>query len=70
MVRSELMGFVKKTESGKALRVSISVDAFNKAEKHRTTDGTEFVAMIINLERIYQVIQGENQVTNISQITD
>lgn len=69
-MKSELMGFVRRTESGKALKLSISVDAFNKAERNVTRDGTEFVHMVVNLQRIYQLLEGEKEVTNISQIIE
>ncbi len=69
MIKSELMGFVRRTKSGKALRLSISTEAFKKAERYTTQDGTEFVPMIINLSRIYQLLEGEKEVTNVSQIT-
>jgi hypothetical protein len=70
MVKTELMGFVRRTKSGKGLRLSISADAFSKAERYTTQDGTEFVPMFINLSRIYQLIEGEKEVTNVTQITN
>ena len=43
-------------------------DAFGKAERYQTQDGQEYVAMIIRLETIYQLIEGQKDVTNITQI--
>jgi hypothetical protein len=69
-MKTELLGFVRKTKDGKALRIAISVEAFNKAERYISRDGTEFVPMIISLSRLYQLLEGEKEVTNVSQIKD
>jgi len=68
MVKSELMGFVRRSNNGKALKISINADAFNKAERYQTQDGQEYVAMVIRLDTIYQLIEGQKDVTNITQI--
>ena len=69
MTKTELMGFVRRTKSGKGLRISISADAFNKAERYTTKDGTEFVPMFIRLASIYQILEGEKEVTAVSQLS-
>jgi len=69
MTKSELMGFVRRTKSGKALRLSISTDAFQKAERYTTKDGTEFVPMFIRLGSIYQILEGEKEVTAVNQLS-
>ena len=68
MVKSELMGYVRRSNNGKALKISINTEAFNKAERYQTQDGQEFVAMVIRLDTIYQLIEGQKDVTNITQI--
>lgn len=68
MVKSELMGYVRRSNNGKALKISINADAFGKAERYKTQDGQEYVAMIIRLDTIYQLIEGQKDVTNITQI--
>jgi hypothetical protein len=70
MVKSELLGYVRRSNSGKALKISISTDAFEKAERYTTQNGQEYVAMIIRLDKIYQLIEGHKDVTNITQIQD
>jgi hypothetical protein len=62
------MGYVRRSNNGKALKISINADAFDKAERYKTQDGQEFVAMIIRLDTIYQLIEGQKDVTNITQI--
>ena len=68
MVKSELMGYVRRSNNGKALKISINTEAFNKAERYQTQDGQEFVAMVIRLDTIYQLIEGQKDVTNVTQI--
>ena len=68
MVESQLMGYVRKSKNGNALNISISVDAFERAEKESCRDGQEFVRMIVNTEKIKKLIDKEIEVTGISQI--
>lgn len=68
MVKSELLGYVRRSNSGKALKISINTEAFDKAERYTTSDGQEYVAMVVRLDKIYQLIEGQKDVTNITQI--
>ena len=68
MTKSELLGYVRRSNNGKALKLSVNAEAFNKAERYTTQDGQEYVAMIIRLDSIYQLIEGQKDVTNITQI--
>ncbi len=70
MTKSELLGYVRRSNNGKALKLSVNADAFNKAERYTTQDGQEYVAMIIRLDSIYQLIEGQKDVTNITQLQD
>ena len=62
------MGYVRRSNNGKALKVSINKEAFNGAESYSTVDGQEYVSMIIRLDKIYELIEGQKDVTNICQI--
>jgi len=66
--KSELMGYVRRSNNGKALKISINVEAFEKAERYKTQDGQEYVAMVLRLDTVYQLIEGQKDVTNITQI--
>jgi hypothetical protein len=70
MTKTDLMGFVRKSKNGNALKLSISAEAFEKAQRYTTQDGQEFVAMIIPLARVQQVLDGYKEVTSVSQIGD
>lgn len=65
---STLMGYVRRSRNGGALKVSVSRNAFENATRYRTQDGTEYVGMIINLNKLRSLLSGEQEVTAISQI--
>ena len=67
---SKLMGFVRRSRNGGALKVSVNQNAFESAERYHTSDGTEYVGMIINLNRLRNLLNGEQEVTAINQIVD
>ena len=69
-MKSKLVGYVRKSNDGNALRMSISVDAFNEAQKYTTQDGQEYVQLISNLEKIKDIVRGEREVTSICQIVE
>jgi hypothetical protein len=70
MVQSELIGYVRKSRNGNALKLSISAEAFENAQRYLSQDGKEYVGLIINLARTQEILEGSRDVTSICQITD
>lgn len=70
MPQTELMGFVRKSNSGNALKVNISWDAFQAAQKYFSQDGTEYVGLVVSLDKARAVMEGEREVTSICQISN
>jgi hypothetical protein len=70
MARSVLIGYVRKSRGGSALKVNISAQAFEKAQRYMSKSGEEFVGLVVNLDRLKEVISGEREVTSICQIGD
>lgn len=68
--QSQLVGYVRKSKSGGALNLSIDADAFSKAERFTGSDGREFVSLIVNLDKVQDIIEGEREVTSLCQLTD
>lgn len=66
MPKSELLGYVRRSNNGKSLKISINVQAFEKAEKYQTQDGQEYLAMEVRLDNIYLLIKGLMDVTNVT----
>ena len=68
MPRSELIGYIRRSKNKQALKVSLSVAQFEEAERYKSADGTEYVGLIINLERTRDVIDGARDVTSVCQL--
>lgn len=68
MVQSELVGYVRKSRSGDALQISISVDAFDSAQRYLSQDGKEYVQLIVNTSKIQEILEDSRDVTSVIQI--
>ena len=70
MAKSELIGFVRKSNSGSALKLSISADAFGKAARYKGKDEKEYVSLVVSLDKVRDVMEGQKEATSIRQIVD
>jgi len=70
MTKSELIGYLRKSNSGNALKMSIATEAFENAARYTGKDEKEYVSLIINLEKAREVMEGQREVTSVSQIVD
>ena len=68
--RNDLMGYVRRSNNGGAIKVSVDQDAFNKAERYEGADGKSYVSMVINLTKLRSLLLGEQEVTSISQLIE
>ena len=68
--RSLLVGYVRKSNAGGALKISINNDAFSDCSTYVTSDGQTYVPLVISLNALNRVIEGERAVTTISQMLD
>jgi len=68
--RSNLVGYVRRSNAGGAIKVSINSDAFSDCETYVTSDGQEYVPLVISLNALNKVLKGDRVVTTISQIQD
>ena len=68
--KSNLVGYVRRSNAGGAIKVSINSDAFSDCETYVTSDGQEYVPLVISLNAPNKVLNGERVVTTISQIID
>ena len=68
--KSNLVGYVRRSNAGGAIKVSINSDAFSDCETYVTGDGQEYVPLVISLNALNKVLNGERVVTTISQIQD
>jgi len=70
MQRSELIGYVRKSKGGNALKLNLSAEALNKAERYKSQGGEDFIGLIIHLGRVNEVIEGERECTSVCQLSD
>ena len=68
--KSNLVGYVRRSNAGGAIKVSINNDAIAECETYVTSDGQEYVPLVISLNALNKVLIGERVVTTISQIVD
>jgi hypothetical protein len=68
--KSLLVGYVRKSNAGGALKVSINSDAFSDCSTYVTSDGQTYVPLVISLNALNRVIEGDRAVTTISQMLD
>lgn len=67
---AKLLGFVWRSDDGKSLKLGISKEAFDEAETHRTDDGDEYVAMKLQLGKIYQLLDGQKHAIGVHIFED
>ena len=67
---SKLIGYCRKSKGGQALKLSVSKEAFDEAETYKTKDGHEYVNLIINMDKIREIDNGQREVTSVCQITE
>jgi hypothetical protein len=65
-----LVGYVRKSNAGGALKVSINTDAFSDCSTYVTSDGQAYVPLVISLNALEKVLSGERAVTTLSQLQD
>ena len=68
--KSNLVGYVRKSNAGGAIKVSINSDVLSDCNTYVTSDGQEYIPLVISLNALNKVLNGERVVTTISQIVD
>ena len=63
MTESRLLGYVRKNKDG--LKVSISETAFSQAPRYESATGERYVGMVINLNKLRDLLSGEREVTSV-----
>ena len=64
------VGYVRKSNAGAALKVSINTSAFSDCSTYVTSDGQAYVPLVISLNALGKVLSGERAVTTLSQLQD
>jgi len=70
MSESKLIGYVRRSNTHGALKVSLNVEALKEARTYSTSDGQKYVPVVISLAALRKVLDGERAVTTVSQAVD
>ena len=65
---SRLVGYARRANAGGAIKISINRGAFEDCTSYTTSDGQEYIPLVISLSALRRVIEGERAVTTISQL--
>ncbi|PXF22952.1 MAG: hypothetical protein CXX72_02115 [Methanobacteriota archaeon] len=65
-----MVGYVRKSNAGGALKISINTSAFQDCSTYETSDGQTYVPLVISMNAVRRVIDGERAVTTVSQLQD
>ena len=67
---STLIGFARKSNAGRAVKLSINTSAFEECATYVTSDGQTYVQLIVSLNALNGVIDGSRSVTAINHLND
>jgi len=65
-----LVGYVRKSNAGGAIKVSINKSALADCSTYSTSDGQTYIPLIISISALRKVLDGERSVTTVSQFLD
>ena len=65
-----LVGYVRKSNSHSAIRLSVNVKALGDCKTYTTSDGQIYIPLEIGINQIQKVLNGERAVTIITQKGD
>jgi len=65
-----LVGYVRRSNAGGALKLSINTAAFADCSTYMTSDGQSYVPLVISMSALEKVLAGERGVTTVTQLHD
>ena len=67
---STLVGFARKSNAGRAVKLSINTSSFQDCATYITSDGQTYVQLIVSLNALEGIIDGSRAVTSINHLND
>ena len=64
-----LVGYVRRSNAGGALKLSINTAAFADCSTYMTSDGQAYVPLVISMGALQKVLSGERAVTTVTNST-
>ena len=67
---STLVGFMRKSNAGRAVKLSINTSSFQDCATYVTSDGQTYVQLVVSLNALSGIIDGSRAVTSINHLND
>ena len=67
---STLVGFVRKSNAGRAVKLSINTSSFQDCATYVTSDGQTYVQLVVSVNALAGIIDGSRAVTSINHLND
>jgi hypothetical protein len=67
---STLVGFVRKSNAGRAVKLSINTSSFQDCATYVTSDGQTYVQLVVSLNALTGIMDGSRAVTSINHLND
>lgn len=64
----DLVGYARKSKDNDKLKLTISVEAFNAAQRFLSQDGEEYVALVISRTKVVEILDGDRSVASVCHI--
>tara|TARA_R110000751_G_scaffold143119_1_gene246504 strand:+ start:263 stop:484 length:222 start_codon:yes stop_codon:yes gene_type:complete len=64
----QLVGYVRKSNAGGSIKLSIIKQEIEGCETYTTSDGQQYISLSISLSALRRVMDGERAVTTVSHI--
>ena len=68
--QKKLVGYVRKSKTARELKVNVSKKAIENTQSYKTRDGKEYVSLIIDLEKLMDLIAGERDFVPVEQVVE
>ena len=65
-----LVGFVRKSNAGRVIKLSINTSSFNDCATYVTSDGQTYVQLVVSMNAIAGILDGTRSVTSISHLSN
>lgn len=64
------IGYARRSRNGRALKLDILIESVLSAQRYTGSDGKEYINAVLNVDKLYSVLEGRKPVTGINQITE
>ena len=67
---AQLVGYVRRSNAGAQVKISINLQALKDCNTYTTADGQTYVPLVMSRYALEKVLNGERAITTVSQIVE